>query len=112
MNGQRLRSLRKAKKMKQIDLAAYLNVAKSSISMYENDKNQPDNATLIMLGDLFNVSVDYLLGRTDVPHMLQNLKNTALLGDEVEKLTSNEAVFLKESLMMYRRLQKQGVDPL
>lgn len=107
MNGQRLRELRKAKKLTQYDLSQYLNSVKSSISMYENGINQPDNEALIKLAELFQVSVDYLLGRTDIPHQVDVLQNIAYFGDDQEQLTEDEAEFLKESLLMYRKLQER-----
>lgn len=39
----------------------------SSISMFENDKRIPETQSLMDFADFFNVSVDYLLGRTDEP---------------------------------------------
>lgn len=108
MNGQRLRNLRKAKNLTQTDLAAYLNSAKSTISMYENNKNEPDNDTLIKLGDLFNISVDYLLGRTDIPQLV--LHNTAYLSGEQLLLTEEESEFLTESLLMHRKLQAKKIE--
>lgn len=61
----RLKELRKAKKISQIKLAIDLNMNQNSISRYENMERQADYATLILFADYFNVSLDYLLGRTD-----------------------------------------------
>lgn len=108
MDGQRLRELRKVKKLKQTDLAIYLNSAISTISMYENNNNEPDNATLIRLADLFKVSVDYLLGRTDTPQLILN--NTAILNGEYLALTEKECDFLKECLLMHRKLQAKYLN--
>ncbi len=44
-----------------------LNMNQNSISRYENEERQADYATLLLFADYFNVSVDYLLGRTDNP---------------------------------------------
>lgn len=49
--------------MTQQQLAARLSLAKSTISQYENNINEPDLKTLVELADIFEVSVDYLLGR-------------------------------------------------
>lgn len=67
MLGERIRSLRKEKKMTQQDLADHLKLAKSTISQYENNINEPDNDTTNRIADFFNVTVDYLLGRTNNP---------------------------------------------
>lgn len=75
MLGQRIRSLRKERKMTQQELAGYLKLAKSTISQYENNINEPDNITLQKIADIFNVSTDYLLGRTDNPAIHDSEKN-------------------------------------
>lgn len=61
----KLKQLRLDKKLRQDQVAALIGVEKSSISMYENDMRQPTYETLIRYANLFNVSTDYLLGRTD-----------------------------------------------
>lgn len=61
----RLKELRKSKKISQLKLAMDLNMNQNSISRYETEERQADYATLIKFADYFNVSIDYLLGRTD-----------------------------------------------
>jgi len=63
--GDRLRKLRTKKKITQEELGRKVNVTKVSISGYENGNRNPDTDTLQKLADYFNVSTDYLLGRTD-----------------------------------------------
>ena len=60
--GNRIRELRKAKNMTLKDLGKILGVAESTVSQYETGKRQPDNETLLMLGEFFGVPVGYLLG--------------------------------------------------
>ena len=62
---QRLKQLRLEKDLRQDQLAKLVHVEKSSISMYENDVRQPSYEVLIRYAEVFNVSVDYLLGRTN-----------------------------------------------
>ena len=67
--GGRLRRLREEKGLKQTDLAKLLKLESSStISQYENEalNRIPDAHILQKLAELFNVSIDYLLGRTDI----------------------------------------------
>ena len=59
----RLKELRLEKRLRQDQLAALVGLDKSSIYMYENDMRQPSYETLVRFADVFNVSVDYLLGR-------------------------------------------------
>lgn len=63
--GSRLSTLRKEKNMTQSDLAGFLGISRGTIGMYEIDKNDPDTATLLKLAEYFNVSVDYLLCKSD-----------------------------------------------
>ena len=63
----RLKELRKTRKISQLKLALDLNMNQTSISRYENEEREADDATLIKFADYFNVSLDYLLGRTDKP---------------------------------------------
>ena len=58
----RLKKLRKAKGLSQTQLANELGMIKQTYSNYENEKREPNIATLIKLADYFDVSVDYLIG--------------------------------------------------
>ena len=62
----RLKELREQKKISQLKLALDLDMNQNSISRYENGKREADYATLIRFADYFDVSIDYLLERTDV----------------------------------------------
>lgn len=64
----RLKELRKAKKISQMKLAIDLNMNQNSISRYENEEREADYSTLIKFADYFNVSIDYLLERTENPN--------------------------------------------
>lgn len=63
----RLCFLRKKKKISQQKLAMDLNVNQNTVSRYENGSRQADYEMLIKIADYFNVSIDYLLERTDNP---------------------------------------------
>ena len=63
----RLKELRKQRKISQLKLAMDLNMNQNSISRYESGEREADYATLIRIADYFDVSVDYLLERTDNP---------------------------------------------
>ena len=60
----RLKELRKKRNISQLQLAMDLNMNQNSISRYETGEREADYATLILFADYFNVSLDYLLGRT------------------------------------------------
>ncbi len=63
----RLSQLRKQKGITQQKIACDLHFTQNSISYFENGKRHPDYTTLILFADYFNVSIDYLLQRTDNP---------------------------------------------
>ena len=63
----RLKELRKSKNMTQQRLAIELNMNQNTLSRYETGERQADYQTLILIADYFNVSIDYLLERTDNP---------------------------------------------
>lgn len=63
----RLKELREKHNVSQVKLAMELHLNQNSISRYENGEREADYNTLIAFADYFNVSVDYLLGRTDKP---------------------------------------------
>ena len=62
----RLKELRKERGISQLKLAMELNTNQNTISRYETGEREPGINELIRLADYFNVSVDYLLERTDV----------------------------------------------
>jgi len=66
MFGKRLKELRHSNNMTQIDLAESLNLSPSTIGMYEQSRREPDMETLLHISQLFNVSVDYLTGRSNI----------------------------------------------
>lgn len=66
--GERLKLLRLEKKATQKELANYLNIATNAYQNYEYDKREMNIKTLTALADYFNVSIDYLIGRTDNPN--------------------------------------------
>lgn len=62
---QRLKELRKSRRMYQKEMAEYLGISVRGYQCYEGGHNYPDVKGLIALADFFGVSTDYLLGRTD-----------------------------------------------
>lgn len=65
MDINRLKMLRKSKRISQKDLAAILGFSQQRYNFYETGRNEPDHETLIKLSEFFNVSADYLLGTSN-----------------------------------------------
>lgn len=63
----RIRELRKERKLTMKQLGERLGLAESTISQYETGKREPDHKTLVKISEFFHVSVDYLLGHVSEP---------------------------------------------
>ena len=61
----RIKELRKAKNMKQVELANAISVSQAALSGYETGKYEPDFDTLQRIAEFFHVSIDYILGRDE-----------------------------------------------
>ena len=62
----RIRELRAEKNITQLRLSLELEVSQETVSAYENGKHLPSLKSLIKMADIFHVSTDYLIGRSDV----------------------------------------------
>ncbi len=71
--GEVLRSERDKKGLSQEELGQLINAAKSTISQYELGKRKPDSDILQQFANIFNCSVDYLLGRTDTQKLISQV---------------------------------------
>lgn len=63
---QRLKQIREENDYTRQELATAIHVTTATISNYENGNREPDIKTLLLISDYLDVSVDYLLGQTDV----------------------------------------------
>lgn len=63
----RLKEIRKSKGISQLKLAMDLNTSQNTISRYETGEREPGIHELIQIADYFNISIDYLLERTNNP---------------------------------------------
>jgi len=66
---ERLKELRRKHKLSQASLADVLKVSQRQVSNYEGGQDTPPLPSLIALADYFQVSLDYLVGRSDNPDM-------------------------------------------
>ena len=65
MLGTKIKELRTAHGLNQVEFAGKLSVAKQTVSNWENNNIQPSIDMLTKIADFFNISTDYLLGRED-----------------------------------------------
>src|SRR5690606_24438351 len=82
-------------------LGEIFNVRKGTVSNWENGNRFPDENTIIKLADFFNVSIDYLLGRTDKrqPHHLTK--------EDIIKLAPEYAWLFEEEGLEYVELVEE-----
>ena len=64
---ERLKELRKERRLYQRELAELLGISVRGYQCYETGEHEPGVKKLIALADYYQVSIDYLVGRTDVP---------------------------------------------
>ena len=98
----RLKALRQSMNLPQEQLAHLLGVDRSTISSYESSMRQPSLGTLSRIADVFGVSTDYLLGRTND----LSFDVFALEGEETAVLYKAAAIFAEKNRLIHQ-LQDQ-----
>lgn len=83
----RIAELRHEKHITQTALAMKLNITQNMISFYESGKYQPSIDTLIELAKVFDVSVDYLIGNTDIRYPADKIIQGKSTVTEIEMMT-------------------------
>lgn len=94
--GERIKEARLAKGLTQKQLAEMLNATDATVNRYEKGVRSPDPETLKAIADILDVSVDYLLGKTDIPN--------AYIPEEYTK----KHKVTKRDLMQYEDFIKQA----
>ncbi|MDB2105435.1 helix-turn-helix domain-containing protein [Clostridium paraputrificum] len=100
----RLKELRKSNKLTQSELGKILGVGKTTISMYETGNSTPNDEIKLKISEYFNISVDYLLGKTNIKNLNNNEETIALhsdydykdLPDEARKEIENYIEYIKQ----------------
>lgn len=64
--GERIKSLRETEGLTQIQLSKKLNISNTTLSQYENGQRVPGDEIKTKIAIIFDVSLDYLMGRTDI----------------------------------------------
>jgi transcriptional regulator with XRE-family HTH domain len=105
----RLKQLRLEKELTLEQVAKALSTTKVSISRYENSAREPKSDTLIQLANYFDVSIDYLLGKTDERKSIANYEQDVhlILRKVINQLKNNEGLILDG-----RPLTKQSLETI
>lgn len=77
-----LKKLRLRKGLSQQRLADIIGISQQSVNKYENHSIEPDIDTLISFANFFHTSVVYLVGHTDIDHIIENVDHHDLNQDE------------------------------
>ncbi len=72
----RLKRLRKEKHLTQQEVGDIIGVSKVAVSGYENGIRSPETETLKKIAELFNTSIDYLVGYSDIPNRAVDNENS------------------------------------
>lgn len=105
----RIKQLREENNITQIQLAKKLNKTQQTISLYENGTNEPDLDGYIILSRLFNCSVEYIAGKTDVRNPskpIDNILNEAMIGmskEEYEKLSETQKKQIRDFALFVKK---------
>ena len=100
----RLKEIRNKKNITQIRLSIAAEVSQETISAYESGKALPSAETLIKIADFLDVSIDYLLERTDNP-----IVNTIEKDEDKELLNIYHQMTKeqKNDIVTYAKIRKQ-----
>ena len=110
----RLKLLREEKKLTQGDIAKMLNITTAAYSYYENEKRSLDTKSASILADFFGVSIDYLLGKTDIRNpeeQINDILNEAMIGmskSDYEKLTETQKKQIRDFALFVKNQNKGG----
>ena len=100
---ERIKELRKEKGITQIDLAEAVGLSKGTVAMWEVDKREANFDTLNKLSDYFQVSIDYLLGRS-------NDRSQKAYEDElVERMLGPDPKEMKQCVEEFFKLDEFGI---
>ena len=101
MIGQRIRDLRKQKRMSQTELAKSAGVSQTTVTAWETGKAEPSSSAVARLADIFNVTTDYLLGR---PNKQETKKDDVELSDDDVIMTWQGKPLSDEDRELIRRI--------
>ncbi len=78
--GEKIKELRKQKNLSRSDVAKMLGVTYWALAKYELGERSPDHALLVKFANFFDVSIDYLLGNTDIRNPIKELVQESVTG--------------------------------
>lgn len=110
MLGKRIAHLRAEKNLSQVQLAKALEIAPSTLALYEVEKRQPNFDMLNKIADFFGVSTDYLLGRTDYLYPPKDMGDINVKYIEVVTDMQKEGMSPEELKEMWESVKKIALN--
>lgn len=108
----RLIKLRKELNLTQEELAKKIGYTRTAVSAWEIGRNEPSNSDTVKLAEYFNVSTDYLLGKTDIRNsgqQIDDVLNEAMIGmskEEYDKLTETQKKQIRDFAIFVKNQSK------
>lgn len=102
----RLRQARDEAGYKQVDAAKKLGISNGTLSGYERSYRDPDTDILNEMAELYGVSVDWLLGKSNSPKIEEKDKKAALMEEMARRYPDAEIMFDNLAGMTYEELKE------
>ena len=109
----RIKQLREENNWTQLELSKKMNCAMSSIAMYESETRKPSMEVLLKLSEIFDCSIDYILGKTDIRNsgeQIDDVLNEAMIGmskKEYEALSETQKKQIRDFALFVKN-QSEG----
>lgn len=104
----RIKQLRVEKNLLQSDVAKYIDKSERIVGFYEKGERDPNTETLIKLSELFDVSIDYILGKTDIRNYDKDEQEFRYAyHKEIEGMSEEEVL---DALRFYKEMKKKIED--
>ena len=105
----RIKILREELNMTQQELADKLDGAKSTVAMYEKGDRKPSMEVLLKLSEIFDCSIDYLLGKSDIrnPEELKNVRFANAGGLDTNGLDEEDILELQRQIDYIKKMKKK-----
>jgi len=107
-NMKNLKSIRKKRGFTQSEVAKHLNIAPTSYSKYERGERNPDPDTLKRLSEFLDISVDYIIGNTDIPLTLAQVR----FDKEVDHLSDEELFEKYDMTIDGKKVSKEEIKKM
>lgn len=112
MYGERIRELRLKNGWTQDKFSEHVNLKKSTISDIENNKKSPGRKAIDRMADLFGVTTDYLMGKSDDPELNEELfSEFKKVMDRLDKLSPDQQQLVLQNMQdMTKRLEEMNIQ--